>query len=89
MHSYAILHFESCRIHSNLANHAQKISQNARLSSSASSNFTAISASDFNISKLTSLLHTALAELKSLRPALAEAKEWRHLMQPKIKEVVD
>jgi hypothetical protein len=35
-------------------------------SSSASSDFSTISASDFNISKLTSLLDTALAELKSL-----------------------
>jgi hypothetical protein len=40
------------------------------------------SASDINISKLTSLLHTAFAELKSL-------KEWQHLMQPKIDEVVE
>jgi hypothetical protein len=49
-------------------------------SSSASSDFSAIRASDN--SNLTSLLHTALAELKSL-------KEWQHLMQSKIDEVVD
>jgi hypothetical protein len=41
-------------------------------SSSASSDFSTIRASDFNISRLTSLLHTALAELKSL-------KELQHL----------
>jgi hypothetical protein len=51
-------------------------------SSSGSSDFSAIGASDFNISNLTSLLHTALAELKSL-------KEWQHLMQSQIDEVVD
>jgi hypothetical protein len=39
-------------------------------SSSASSEYSAISASDFNISKLTYLLHTALESLK----------EWQHLM---------
>jgi hypothetical protein len=49
---------------------------------SASSDFSATSASDFNISNLTSLLRTALAELKSL-------KELQHLIQPKIDEVVD
>jgi hypothetical protein len=46
-------------------------------SSSASSDFSAISASDFNykfnISKSMSLLHKPLVELKSL-------KEWQHLM---------
>jgi hypothetical protein len=51
-------------------------------SSSASSDFSAISASDFNISKLTFLLHITLAELKGV-------KEWQDLMHPKIYEVVE
>jgi hypothetical protein len=51
-------------------------------SSSASSDFSAISTFDFNISKLKSLIHTALAELKRL-------KKWQHLIQPKIDEVVE
>jgi hypothetical protein len=60
-------------------------------SSSATSDFFAISVSDFNISKLTSLLHTTLAELKSFCPALAEVIKLHHLMQPtsKIDEVVE
>jgi hypothetical protein len=88
VHSYAYLHFSFAEdIQLWRIMHASERSS----SSSASSNFTAISASDFKFSKLTSLLHTALTELKSLRPALAEVtrKAWQHLMQPNIDEVVE
>jgi hypothetical protein len=57
----------------------QQCSENE--SSSASSDFSASSASDFNISRTTFLLHNALDELRSIRPALAELKDWQHSMQ--------
>ncbi len=37
---------------------------------------------------MTFLLHNALDELKSLRPALAELKDWQHNMQTELDEVV-
>ncbi len=55
---------------------------------SASSDFSSSSASDFNISRMTFLLHHALDALKSLRPALAELKDWQHNMQTEWDEVV-
>ncbi len=38
---------------------------------------------------MTFLLHNALDELKSLRPALAELKDWQHNMQTQLNEVVN
>jgi hypothetical protein len=64
----------------------QQCSENE--SSSASSDFSASSTSDFNISRMTFLLHNALDELKSLRSALAELKDWQHNMQTELDEVV-
>jgi hypothetical protein len=37
---------------------------------------------------MTFLLHNALDELKSIRPALAELKDWQHNMQTELDEVV-
>ncbi len=37
---------------------------------------------------MTFLLHNALDELKSIRPALAELKDWQHNMQIEWDEVV-
>jgi hypothetical protein len=64
----------------------QQCSENE--SSSASSDFSASSASDFNISRMTFLLQNALDGLKSIRPALAELKDWQHNMQTELNEVV-
>ncbi len=57
-------------------------------SENESRDFSASSASDFNISRMTFLLHNALNELKSIRPALAELKDWQHSMQTELDEVV-
>ena len=64
----------------------QQCSENE--SSSASSDFSASSASDFNISRMTFLLQNALDGLKSIRPALAELKDWQHSMQTELDEVM-
>jgi hypothetical protein len=51
---------------------------------SAYSDLSAASASDFNIGRFTSLLHTALDELNHISPALAKLKElkvWQQNIQ--------